>query len=122
MCECVQLPVCGAVRARCVPPAKLSRSSRIRPNLQRSGDKRGAKYVCVCVPVCACVPDSVMEGQVLLPELRLGAQGQVDLEGAVLHPLGGQLALGFGQHGRQRDALCHGLLVVAAHHDNRPNR
>lgn len=55
-----------------------------------------------------------MESQVFFPELRLRAQRQVDLQVAVLHSLGGKVALCFGQHGRQRDALRHGLLMVAA--------
>lgn len=70
--------------------------------------------MCVCVLVCVCVPDGVVEGEVLLAELWLRAQRQVDLQETVLHPLGGQLTLRLGQHGRERDSLSHGLLVVAA--------
>lgn len=46
-----------------------------------------------------CLPDGVVEGQILLPELWLRAQGQVDLQVAVLHPLGRKFVLRFGQHG-----------------------
>lgn len=65
--------------------------------------------------VCVCVPDGVVEGQVFLSELRLRAQRQVDLHVAVLHPLGWKVTLGLCQHGGQRHALRHGLLVVTAH-------
>lgn len=61
-----------------------------------------------------CLPDGVVEGQILLPELWLRAQGQVDLQVAVLHPLGRKFVLRFGQHGWQWDTLRHGLLMVAA--------
>lgn len=66
--------------------------------------------------VCArpLVPDGVVESQVFFSELRLGAQRQVDLQVAVLHPLGGKIVLRLGQHGRQRHSLRHGLLMVAA--------
>lgn len=66
--------------------------------------------------VCArpLVPDGVVESQVFFSELRLGAQRQVDLQVAVLHPLGGKIILRLGQHGRQRHPLRHGLLMVAA--------
>lgn len=66
--------------------------------------------------VCArpLLPDRVVESQVFLSELRLGAQRQVDLQVAVLHPSVGKIRLRLGQHGRQRYALCHGLLVVTA--------
>lgn len=47
------------------------------------------------------LPDSVVESQVFFSELRLRAQRQVDLEVAVLHPLGGKIVLRFSQHGRQ---------------------
>lgn len=66
--------------------------------------------------VCArpLLPDRVVESQVFLSELRLGAQRQVDLQVAVLHPPVGKIRLRLGQHGRQRHTLRHGLLVVAA--------
>lgn len=59
------------------------------------------------------LPDGVVVGQVLLPQRRLRPQRKVNLQEAVLHPLGGKLALRPGQHGRQGHALRHGLLVVA---------
>lgn len=66
--------------------------------------------------VCArpLLPDRVVESQVFLSELWLGAQRQVYLQVAVLHPPGGKIRLRLGQHGRQGHALRHGLLVVAA--------
>lgn len=62
------------------------------------------------------IPDAVVESQVFLSELRLGAQRQVDLQVAVLHPLGGKVVLRLGQHGQERPALRQGLLMVAAEH------
>lgn len=61
-----------------------------------------------------CLPDGVVERQVLLSELRLRAERQVDLQVAVLHPLRREVALRLGQHGRQRHALFHGLPMVTA--------
>lgn len=55
-----------------------------------------------------------MEVEIFLSELWLGAQRQVDLHVAVLHPLGWKVILRLRQRGRQRHSLCHGLLVVTA--------
>lgn len=68
----------------------------------------------MCVRARPLLPDGVVESQVFLSELRLGAQRQVDLQVAVFHPLGGEIVLRLGQHGRQRQTLRHGLLMVAA--------
>lgn len=102
-------------------PAKLSKSSRIRPNLKREGRRvRGQSFnlplshILILVCVCVFPPDSVVVGQVFLSELRLGAQRQVNLQEAVLHRLCWKVVLRLRQHGRQRRSLCHGLLVVAA--------
>lgn len=84
-------------------PAKLSRSSRILPNLKKRIREKletventgGAERVCAR----SLIPDGLLESQVFLSELRLGAQRQVDLQVAVLHPLGGKVALRLGQHG-----------------------
>lgn len=58
------------------------------------------------VVVCVCVlPDTVVEGEVTLPEAWLCAQGEVDLHVAVLHPPDRQLVLRAGQLGRQRQAV-----------------
>lgn len=100
-------------------PAKLSKSSRILPNLKREEDElyTGVTLLLFSFPSSLYVfpPDSVVEVQVFLSELRLGAQRQVDLHVAVLHPLGWKVILRLRQHGRQRHSLCHGLLVVTAH-------
>lgn len=102
-------------------PAKLSRSSRILPNLEEKIQGEGGDVgedrrncACPCMHARTLLPDGVVESQVFLSELRLGAQRQVDLQVAVLHPLGGKVVLGLGQHGRERHALRHGLLMVAA--------
>lgn len=100
-------------------PAKLSRSSRILPNLKRGEDELDTAVTLPLLgfPSSLCVfpPDSVVEVEVFLSELGLGAQRQVDLHVAVLHPLGWKVVLRLRQHGRQRHSLCHGLLVVTAH-------
>lgn len=64
--------------------------------------------------LCACVriPDGVVIGQVLLSKLWVRAQRKVDLQVAVLHRLGRQVALRLGHHGREQHTLLHGLLVV----------
>lgn len=67
-----------------------------------------------CVRARPLLPDGVVESQVFFSELQLGAQRQVDLQVAVLHPLGGEIVLRLGQHGGERHALRHGLLMVAA--------
>lgn len=100
-------------------PAKLSKSSRILPNLKGRKHRGRGETVRVFVGTevrgaRVCVPDSVVEGQVFLSELWLGAQRQVDLQVAVLHPLGWKIILRLGQHGGQWHALRHGLPMVAA--------
>lgn len=59
----------------------------------------GARSLTLLSPLSACLPDGVVVGQILLPELWLRAQGQVHLQVAVLHPLGRKFVLRFGQHG-----------------------
>lgn len=84
----------------------------MKEKLETVENTGGAERVCAR----SLIPDGLLESQVFLSELRLGAQRQVDLQVAVLHPLGGKVALRLGQHGRERRALCHGLLMVAAEH------
>ena len=68
------------------------------------------------------VPHGVVVSEVLLPDVGLGAQGQVDLVGAVLHGAWGHVALGAGQHGGQGQPLLQGLLVVPEGRQKRKQR